>query len=195
MGQVNAVLTPSTAGQAIGALMAAGLTRDEANLAAAQSADETASWKYMRNWNLGNITTADPGADWMIQSSTNPLHFASYGSLLEGAKAMVGWLQSHNIPLDGSIADYVTALQQSCYLGCLPPNGTATQADYDNYQAAINGFLPKMQAAAPVAPGWSIPKTFWVAAAIVAGGYVVSAAVDRQKWIPRPIKTVVDFIL
>jgi hypothetical protein len=195
MGQVNAVLTSATAGQAIGALMAAGLSRDEANLAAAQSADETASWKYMRNWNLGNITTADPNADWMIQSSTNPLHFASYSSLLDGAKAMVSWLSSHNIPLDSGIAAYVAALQQGCYLGCLPPGGTATQTDYDNYQAAITRFLPQMQAAVPVAPAWTIPKTFWVAAAIIAGGYVVSAAVDKQKWIPKPVKTVVDFIL
>jgi hypothetical protein len=194
MGQVSAVLTPATAGHVIGALMAAGLTRDEANLAAAQSADETASWRAMRNWNLGNITVVNSSVDWMLQG-TNPLHFASYGSILDGAKAMVAWLTANNVPLDSGIPAYVAALQRGCYLGCLPPKGTATQVDYDNYQAAITRFLPQMQAAVPVAPGWSVPKTVLVAFAVAAGGYVLAAAVDRQAWIPKPIKAIVDFVL
>jgi hypothetical protein len=159
MGQVASVLTPATAGQVIGALMAAGLTRTAANVAAAQSADETAAWAAMHNWNMGNITVPSPStADWMLQGS-NPLHFASYASLLDGAKAMVNWLQTRNVPLTGDIPSYVAALQAHCYLGCVG-SGTVTQTDYTNYQAAINRYLPTMEAATPISPPWSL--TTWL---------------------------------
>lgn len=164
MGQVASVLTPATAGQVIGALMAAGLSRTAANIAAAQSADETASWTAMHNWNVGNVTVGSTSsADWMLQGS-NPIHFASYGSLLDGAKAMVNWLQTRNVPLTGDITAYVNALRTGCYLGCIgntdATGHTVSQTDYTNYQAAIQRFLPAMEAATPIAPPWSL--TTWL---------------------------------
>lgn len=185
MPQVDAVLTPATAGQAIGALMAAGLTRDQANVAAAQSAVETASWKYMRNWNLGNITTASDAVDWMVQSSTNPLHFVSYANILAGAQGMAGWFAARNIPLTGG-DDYFAAIEKSCYLGCVA-QGTP-QSDYDTYKANILAELPKMQAATPVAPGWSTTKKTVVLLAALIVAYAGVQVASTEPWVPRRVR-------
>jgi len=194
MGQVEAVRTPATAGQVIGALMAAGLSRDAANIVASQSADETANWQAMWNWNPGNVT-ASGSQDYVIQSSSNPGHFRAFSTLLEGAQAMVGWLQAKGAIAaaeSGNISAYVAALAAGCYLGCIgntdQTGHTVSQTDYDNYQAAITSRLPAMRAAIPVAPTWSTTKLVAVCGALAAAGFVLAAARHGEPWVPRAIR-------
>jgi hypothetical protein len=197
MSQVDAVRTLAVAGQVIGALMAAGVSREAANIIASQSADETASWKAMYNWNLGNITAVG-NEDYVIESSSNSGHFRAYGSILDGAQAMVDWVTSHgalSAAEDNDVASYVQVLAQHCYLGCIGQTDqtghTVSQADYDNYQINISSRLPAMQAATPIAPGWSNMKTIAVFGTIAAAAFVFAAARAGESWVPKTVRRLV----
>jgi len=200
MSQVDAVRTPATAGQVIGALMAAGISRTAANILASQSADETASWQAMYNWNLGNVT-ASGSDDYVIESSSNSGHFRAFGSILDGAQAMVDWVTSRGARAaaeNGDVASYVQALAQHCYLGCIGQTDqtghVVSQSDYDTYQANISSRLPAMQAAAPVAPPWSMTKMVAVVGGLAAIAFVAAAARENEPWVPRPIRRIAALV-
>jgi hypothetical protein len=174
--------------------MAAGVSRDAANVIAAQSADETASWKYMYNWNPGNVT-ASGSEDYDIESSSNSGHFQAFSSLADGAAAMVSWVTTRGaLPFaeSGDVAGYVQKLAEHCYLGCIGSTDqtghTVDQTDYDNYQAAISGRLPEMRAAVAVAPGWSTQKTIVVVGSLAALAFVFAAARSGERWVPIPVR-------
>jgi len=184
MPQVEAVLTPATAGQVIGALLGTGLSRSEANLVAAQSAVETGGWRYMRNWNVGNITTGSNAGPWMIQSATNSLHFIAYPSLAAGAAGMVSWLRSHNIPLDTTVANYVTALKNVNYFG---------SGDAAAYQRNIQSYLPQMQAAVPVLE-WDLPTKLVVGISVAVMAYGSLVGLRGVRWVPRSVRRVGEYL-
>jgi hypothetical protein len=194
MSQVTAVRTPATAGEIIGAIMAAGVSRDAANIVASQSADETASWKAMWNWNLGNVT-ASGSQDYVIESSTNPGHFRAFSNIADGAQAMVDWLTSRGaLPFaeSGDVAGYVQQLAKGCYLGCIGQTDqtghVVSQTDYDNYKANISGRLASLRGVVPVAPGWGLTKTVLFAGGLAAAGFVFAAARSGETWVPRAVR-------
>lgn len=158
--QVPTVRTPATAAQVLGALAAAfgNAPKIALAIAAAQSAEETASWHAMHNWNLWNITPSAhqlaQGIAWMNQGL--PMKYISYGSLLASAVDVRKWAQSRGYyaPMfSGDLDGYVARLQATCFLGCVgqtdPTGHLVTQADYDAYKAAIASFIPKLMATTP----------------------------------------------
>lgn len=191
VSQVATVRTDATPGEVLGAIKAALPDAPQMALAiiAAQSGVETANWSPdgFKNFNLGNITVGpNSSQDWMVQGS-NPLHFAAYSSLKEGAQAMVDWLRTRGAlgaAYAGSVANYVGALRRGCYLGCVG-QGSTTEQDYINYEAGINARLPRLLATTPILPQ-SLPKQLIAAGAILAVAGATAYAIDdslfRAAW-------------
>jgi hypothetical protein len=164
MPEVATVRTPATPAQAIGAIIAAlpaGAPRVASSIIGGQSALETATWRSMNGWNMGNITpTAAQAASgpWMTQWLKG-MRFIVYPSLLDGARGMVRWLTSHGLlpfAYAGDVDGYVSRLAATCYMGCIgktdPTGHTVTQADYDALAATIRGRVPAFNALVPEAP-------------------------------------------
>ena len=186
MGQVANTKTPLTYGQALGALLAAGCPRSAVLMVAAQSAVETAAWKSMVQWNMGNVTPSAAqlaaGISWMTQGVPN-MKYIAYPDAVSGAKGMLGWIQSHGLlpyAEAGDLAGYAAKLQAGCYLGCVgnidPSNGKPiTQQAYASYEAGISSWMSKLSGVAPVVP--PMPNGFWQKALIAAASLTVAGAV------------------
>ncbi len=193
MPQVATVRTVATPAQAIGAIIAAlpsGAPRVAADIIAAQSAFETATWKSMNGWNMGNVTpTAAQVASgpWMTQGLN--MKYIVYPNILAGAQGLVGWLASHGVlpyAYSGDVAGYVQKLASMCYEGCIgstdPTGHTVTQADYTALQNTINSRAGSFASVVPEFPSlWSrlTPLDLLLTAAALAGvgaaGYVLYA--------------------
>lgn len=130
VGGATGTRTPATSAQVTAALTAAGCPDASLALVRAQSAFETAAWQAMWNWNLGNITTF--GKDYVILPG-NPLHFARYASLQDGANAYVGYLRGHGLLGISDLASYVDRLQAINYAG--------TSQDYGAYERGMARYL------------------------------------------------------
>jgi hypothetical protein len=193
--QLQAVNTPATAAQVMGALAAAmGTTQQEAvAIVAGQSAVETANWGGgLWNYNLGNLT-ASSGQNYVMQGSLS-LHFQAFDSLTDGAAAMVAWLSSRGaLPyaLNGDLAGYVAALAKGCYLGCIGNQAqqsdgstrAVTQQDYNNYQAGIQARINSLGLLTiPIPQGNSLLPAVAAAAAIAAGGAILTYLIHREGW-------------
>lgn len=105
-------LTRATAGEVLAALRAAQCPPSALYWAAAQSALETATWSAMWNWNVGNITTK--GRVYVLLPGLGQ-HFAAYASLEAGARAFVGYLDSHHVLEATSLEDYCARLDAIPY--------------------------------------------------------------------------------
>ncbi len=165
--EVPALRTPMDGPSALAALLAGGCPRAALAMVAAQSAVETDAWRAMWRWNFGNVTAAG-AQDYQILPG-NPLHFRAFASPTAGAAAMVAWLARRGcLPYAeaGDLDGFVAALERSCYLGCLPPSGSASQADYDSYRRAIAARMRELSGVTPApSPGGTL--AWWVAAASV----------------------------
>lgn len=104
MAQVPAVLTPSTSAHIAGAIILAyGDLRGRMPPAKtswlwplALGYNETAGWKSMRNWNVGNVTTAGDPAAWFINPYvTKPLKFLSFNDARSGSLSMLKVLDKY----------------------------------------------------------------------------------------------------
>jgi hypothetical protein len=197
VSQVATVKTVLTPAQALGALaiVLPSISRTGLNLIAAQSATETASWKSMHNWNMGNVTpTAQQvaaGVPWMDQGIRG-MKYIAFPDPVSGSRAMVGWLQYHGLlgfAQNGDLDGYMSALRAGCYLGCIgktdPTGHTVSQTDYDNYRANISGLMSQLSSVTPVAP--PVPSTTPIAGVppwlIVAG---VGAVAGLAAWLAVP---------
>lgn len=193
--QLQAVQTPATAAQVMGALAAAMGTSEQKAVAivAGQSAVETANWRGgLWNFNLGNLA-AGSGQNYVQQGSL-AMHFQAFDSLTDGAAAMVSWLTSRGalpFALNGDLTGYVGALAKGCYLGCIgkqaeQSDGTTravTQADYDAYQAGIQGRINSLGLLAiPIPQGDSLFPAIAAAGVIAAAGFVATHLIHREGW-------------
>jgi len=124
--QVSARLTPATAGELAGAIVAAyGDLRGHVPPAPsswlwplALSWNETAKGRKLWNLNAGNVTTLDPGVAWYVNPDvTAPLHFRAFDSLRAGALSMLRTLDAR-----GGIA-------------------AADAGDRDGWQRALDAYL------------------------------------------------------
>lgn len=185
MGQVANTKTPLTYGQALGALLAAGCPQSALPMVAAQSAVETAAWRSMVQWNMGNVTPSAAqlaaGIDWMTQGVPG-MKYIAYPDAVAGAKGMLGWLSSHGLLAYATANDltgYMNALRAGCYLGCIGlvdgTGHTVSQTDYDNYRAGIATWMAKLSGVAPVAPP-SGSTTRWPASHIALAAAGAAAA-------------------
>lgn len=104
--QVAATLTPSTKEHIAAAIIAAyrdlkgrdPLTKNSWLWPLALSANETADWKSMRNWNVGNVTAAHPDSvTWFYNPfvTSTALKFLSFDGPRAGALSMLKTLD-HN---------------------------------------------------------------------------------------------------
>jgi hypothetical protein len=183
MGQVATITTRASAAEVLGGILAAlpqGAPQIAGAIITAQSADETASWTAMHNWNVGNVTTANPNVDdWMLQGS-NPIKFRAFPDLASGAAAMVAWLSTRGVlpfAYAGDIAGYVGQLAAHCYLGCIgntdPTGHTVSQDDYNNYQAAIAARTNSYLAITPIYPPSASKGPTNAGAALILGAAAV----------------------
>lgn len=128
MPQVEALKTPASAADVAGAMSRAYVkltgnappAESSYLMPLAQSALETANWKSLYNFDLGNVTTANPNDSWFFQYQGS-LKFKAYASLDDGALAMMSWLQKHGAIAAADANDlnaYGDALQRGCYVGC-----------------------------------------------------------------------------
>ncbi len=169
--QVPARLTPATAADVAGALVAAyrELRGHDPPAASswlwplALSSNETAAWRKLWNLNVGNVTTADPASTWYANPDvTVPLKFRAFDSLRAGARSMLHVLDQH-----GGLT-------------------AADQGDRDAWQAALDGYLgapypapwglvASLQGVSPRAPS-SGARGAAVAGAIFVGAFAFAAA-------------------
>jgi hypothetical protein len=147
MSRVDAVNTRSTASDVFRALLDAGAPPDAVTMLAAQSAEETGGWRYMWNWNVGNITHGGDSFDWTILPG-NALHFRSYPDLAAGAADFVSFLTQRGLipfaatnDLDG----YVAQLQRVNYVGSNPNV-------YPPYKAAMAAWMRRLGGVVPTSP-------------------------------------------
>ena len=198
MGQVATVLTKSTPAKALGAILyvlPSGSTRTAANMIAAQSAIETANWKSMHNWNMGNVTPSQgqisAGISWMNQNL--PMKYIAFSDIVAGSRAMVNWIIARGaLPAanSGDLVGYMSKLQASCYLGCIgntdPTGHTVTAADYAGYQSGIASRMSTLATVTPEMPSWwevLSPADIALGTTAVAAAAVGAIALTRPEWI------------
>lgn len=195
MGQVANVKTPLSYGQALGALLAAGCPQSALLMVAAQSAVETAAWKSMTQWNMGNVTPTAAqvaaGTPWMDQGIAG-MKYIAYPDATSGAAGMLAWLNARgllNAASNGDLDTYMSLLQSGCYLGCVgntdPTGHTVSSTDYANYRAGITTWMNKLSGVTPVAPPSStqwgpVAAGLGIAAVGVGGAYYL--ATGRAPW-------------
>jgi hypothetical protein len=200
VGQVANTKTPLSNGQALGVLLAAGCPQSAVLMVAAQSAVETAGWKSMVQWNMGNVTPSAAqiaaGISWMTQGVPN-MRFIAYPDAVSGARGMLGWLQGHGLlpyAEANDLVGYTARLAAGCYLGCIgstdPSNGqTITQANYNSYAGGIASWMQKLQNVQPLAPPgapWSFPTTKRVLLVVgIVGAAAALAYAARQARVRR----------
>lgn len=185
MTQVAAQLTPSDAPTVAGAFVWAyqALTgnappaRESWLYPLALSAFETAHWKALWNFNLGNVTNgACRGA---VQGDrgyytnphvTVPLQFSAWSSLGAGARGELQTLQCMGALAAADRADYagfMQALESGCYAGCVP---------YPSLAATIDGLAGTVPAT--YSPGLS-------RGAVLAGLAIAALGGAAAFWIHR----------
>ena len=144
MGQVSAVLTPSSAPVVAGALIWAYRkiygTDPPAQTSwlypLALSANETAHWGQalpsngMWNWNCGNISDGvckgkvrGTAGFYRNPHVTSPINFAAFNTLGDGATGLLKTLQCMGAQASADTGDYsgfMSALESGCYAGCVP---------------------------------------------------------------------------
>lgn len=193
MSQVAEKLTPLSPAQAMGAIKAAlpsGASQTALAMIAAQSAEETSSWKSMWNWSFGNVTPTPAqltaGAPYVMHADTGTMRYLAFSDPVSGAKSLTGWLQGHGLLAAaeaGDLDSYMAGLQAGSYLGTIGltdgSGHTVTQSDYDVYRAAIASLMAQFQTVAPVSPPWT-GKQWAIGTSLVAAA---AAAV----WWRRPI--------
>jgi hypothetical protein len=137
-----------------------------------QSALETGSWgRSLIQNNLGFVTTASPGDDYFVKGS-NPLHFAAYGTLGQGALAMMRVLARDGALVHadaGDLSSYVASLQAGCYVGCDP-------GVYPSYEADIASLMQQLVSTQPRAYSENIMSSFSTGEAVGLGIGIVGAA-------------------
>lgn len=155
MPQVAKAQTPATLEDVLTALIDGGApTANAARMLAAQSALETAGWRAMWNWNLGNLTAASDASSWVQQSSSNSLHFLAYDSIQAGAADFVsyvarrGLLQYANV---GDLNGYVAMAQRIPY--CPGVSTEVYAAGMEVWLTRFGGKLPVPSAGTPLAYG------------------------------------------
>jgi len=205
MGQVATVLTKSTPAKALGAILyvlPSGSTRTAANMIAAQSAIETANWKSMHNWNMGNTTPSPAqvkaGISWMNQGL--PMQYIAFPDIVAGSRDMVNWLSRRGaLPYanSGDLAGYMARLQASCYLGCIgntdPTGHTVTAADYSGYQSGIATRMATLATVTPEMPSWwEILSPFDIAlgTTALAAAAVGAVAIVKPEWITDLVRDI-----
>jgi hypothetical protein len=132
--QVPAKLTPATAADVRAALLAAGLPAAAVPIVLAHSALETAAWRGLWGWNVGNIV-ATGNVAWQALPGV-ALPFRVYPSLAAGAADFVALLAARGAVAPaaaGDLAGYVAALKAGGYAG--------PGADYVAYQAGIARYV------------------------------------------------------
>ena len=94
-------------------------------MVAAQSAVETAAWKSMGGWNLGNVTPSAAqvaaGIPWDTQGVAG-IKYTVYPNAIAGAKGMLDWLRPRGLltaATNNDLDAYMALLQAGCYLGCI----------------------------------------------------------------------------
>ena len=128
-------LTPSTPGDVLAAIRAAGAPETAVRLIAAQAAYETAGFVHgLWGWNIGNIT--QPNRQAAVYLPGNTLPFAHYPDLNAGAKAMVDLLTAHGV--------VAKAPDLSAYVDALKAMGYAGDADYSAYKLGMANWLLKL---------------------------------------------------
>lgn len=186
--QVAAQLTPSDVATVAGAFVWAygqllGQAPPSANswlYPLALSANETASWAQLYNWNVGNVTGT--GYVGQIGYYRNPhvttsLNFAAFANLGAGCLAELKILRSYGALAQadaGNYAGFSSALQSGGYAG----KGVA----YPNLQGLISKF--SSVAPVPYAPGLSLPPV----ASLALGLGVVAASGYLALWLTTPPK-------
>jgi hypothetical protein len=132
--------------------------------ALALSANETASWKSLYNYNLGNVTTGGT-LDWYTNPKvTAPLKFVSYASLGDGAVGMLKAMDAGGM-LSAAAAGDMDAFRA----GQARYQGTSNPPELSGLIAAYQSVVP---APWSPTPGWVLPV---VATAIVAVSGAVAA--------------------
>lgn len=177
MTQVDAVNTPASAADVLGALINSGVSQNAAIMLAAQSALETAGWTAMWNWNLGNITTSS--GDYFILQGDQSHRYIPFGSLSSGSDYFVSYLSGHGlIPYAdaGDLAGYVAKLKSFGYF----------ESDASAYQAGMATWIQKLGG---VTPSMGIPwKTIGVVAAILIGSAATAYYVLEGESPLKPVR-------
>lgn len=185
MPQVPNVLTVATAEEVLGALLATGINRDAANILCAESAFETASWKGMHNWNVGNTTTAHPDRDPWMDQGLHGMQFKAFATLQDGAADMVHWLSKRGAIVyaeSGNVDGYVTVLESGCYMGCVGRTDvTGHTVSQDDYDALANTIKQKVQKLALLTPQSPSSLKGMLGLALVVGGAFVAVKTGMVK--------------
>lgn len=158
--QVAATLTPSTAPVVAGAMIwayeqvtgHAPVSRASWEIPLAQSADETMHWAVLTHWNLGFISQPNKNQPYFYRGS-NPVPFAVYNTLGDGAVALMKWLNKYGLLAaadNGDYAGYAAGLKAGGYLG--------SAGDYTGYVNTIAGIVPSYASLVPVPYGGSGPS-------------------------------------
>lgn len=178
MSQVDAVQTPASAADVLGAIQAAGVSQNAAVMLAAQSAFETAGWTALWNYNLGNITTN--GADFYLLGSDQTHRYLPYDSLQEGAAGFVGYLRGHGlIPFAeaGDLPGYVAKLKSFGYF----------ESDAAPYQAGMQSWITKLGGITPTPPQTNQTlRTVGICLAILTAAGATAYYI--QNGLPAPLK-------
>jgi hypothetical protein len=146
---VAAVLTPSTAPEIAGALVAAYrqiMQRDPVQpeewlYPLAQSALETGNWKSMYNNNVGFLEFG--GDTFSLPNASGP--FTSYANIGQSALAMMRWLFKRGVMAHAYAVDlpgYIDALQAGNYAGKDP-------GAYDRYRKAMPSLVKQYSSVVP----------------------------------------------
>jgi hypothetical protein len=177
VGQVAAVNTPASAPDVLRALLNAGApSNTAATMLAAQAALETAGFGGgLWNWNLGNIT-ASGSADYVIQSSSNPLHFLAFDSLQAGADYFVSFLRKRGLLPFAEANDlqgYVGRLQQVSYVGSDP-------SVYPAYYAGMAAWIHRLGGVV-ASPGFSVKNALMIGGSALVLASAVAYAYDKAQ--------------
>jgi hypothetical protein len=197
MGQrVPSKLTTSTPEEVAGALVWAyrqvmgrePISKESWLYPLAQSAIETSHWTAMYDWNVGNLTEPNPAHDYNMrcgwsQTCTNPLHFAIYPSLGDGAIAFVKLLHQDGVMAYADAAsqsEYIAQLENACYAGCTkdPQTGAKVGNPYPSigsYVSQFSNVIPK-----PYMPPLTQGQAVVVAVGIVAISGAAAWLLTRQ---------------
>jgi len=150
--QVAAALTPSNAPHVAGAIVEAYRTLRSRDLPAksswlwplALSANETAEWQSMYNWNVGNVTTSRDDVSWFYNPKvSSPLKFRAFSDARSGAYSMLKALDRYGGLVAADSGD-VTAWQNALnsYLG-------STYPSLNKLIARLQDVQPETQVIAP----------------------------------------------